>query len=164
MVAWITDQPSLYRVLGDVLNLVFEVAPVADDAIEAFVHPHRTGAVKDLVNSPGRSTLDVLEHLTQVLLRGEAEDQVNMIGHHHCGIEFDSLPVAGENHFKSGIQSIVGKRFLPQGAKGDKVCSSRGFQMRQASPPIFSLARLPRIERLEAAVVRTWNGSSSHLL
>jgi hypothetical protein len=132
--------------------------------IKTFVHPDRTSAFEDLVNLPSRRALDVFEYPTQVVLSSESEYQMHMIGHHHSRIEFDGLAVAGNYHFEGFTQGFIGKRLSPYGAEGDEVGSPYDFEVRQTPAAIRTSIRAPWICRLEALMVRIWNGSSSHLL
>jgi hypothetical protein len=67
-------EPPLNRILSDIFELLFQFRRMPDDVVEAFITLNGARTVDHLVYLAGRSTLDTLKNLAQIVRCNQPED------------------------------------------------------------------------------------------
>ena len=74
-------QTPLDRILPEVFEFLLQFRSMPDNVIETLITPDRAFTVEHLVDPAGRTTLNKLKDLAQLVWFNEAKDQMGMIGH-----------------------------------------------------------------------------------
>ena len=90
-------QTPLNRILPEVFEFLLQFRGMPDNVIETLITPDRAFTVEHLVDPAGRTALNALKDLAQLVWFNEPKDQMGMIGHYHCGIQVNALLIAFQN-------------------------------------------------------------------
>jgi len=83
-------ETPLNRILPEVFEFLLQFRRMPDNVIETLITPDRAFTVEHLVDPAGRTALNALKDLAQLVWFNEPEDQMGMIGHYHRGIQVNA--------------------------------------------------------------------------
>jgi hypothetical protein len=161
-----SNQPSLHRILPNVLAFIFQTFVRSQHMIEGLLFPDRTGRVQKLVNAMSRGTLQALQDVHQregpaVFIPQRREKQVNMIGHNHSCVQMDSRLQAFRGRGPHSASLRAGPRHtsrttLPQTVFKNKIAG----RFRKDSPT----ARTESNEHRRISLLQMWKPPSISIL
>jgi len=84
----------------------FSSSSMPDNVIETLITPDRPFPVEHLVDPAGRTAVNALKDLAQLVRFNEPKDQMGMIGHYYRGIQVDALLITFQNGRDHQIPSL----------------------------------------------------------